>query len=410
MEIRSRRIASLSLSSALHGALLAVLVLSLVKGLSETPPGERIVAVVALPPPPEPTVSDVIADNQKRDAAHLDQEPLALPGGEIDISRIRARQDALFPLLTEGLPDLASTRGRSGPERDALAWFVPESVEPSDTPPLSLTDAQLHRIVDRAWSRLERWRSFVEVATLVSEHDPNLGRAADLVRAHIDRNLLQPYQLTRHADAQFWVLLHLAVDQEPIIRFVERFVKDHQGSRTAVELLFLLDELVQANRTTLLLLFATEPERDLTTTRDADPQAYDLAVAIHRRYVGLLRERGLNSFEAIEHTYDDIRARILTAIVETTADEYGAADARYLLGRIYWRQERRAEAMEMWRAIQPDGRGDYAPFYERIVPEVLAPSTETSGRISSTLGAEYLVWRRSSEMRLRQFGYGPDDY
>jgi hypothetical protein len=244
----------------------------------------------------------------------------------------------------------------------------------------------------------------------VSEHDPDAGRAADLVRTHIDRNLLQPYQLTRHADAQFWVLLHLAVDQEPVVRFVERFVRDHPGSRVATELLFLLDELTMANQITLFTLLVTEPERDLTTTHASDPRAYDLAVAIHRRYVGLLRERQLDSPEGIQRTYDDIRTRILTTIIQTSPDGYGAADARYLLGRIYWSQERRADAMETWRAIQPDNRRVYAPFYERVRPEVLSPSPLTMGRISAVLGAEYGAWRRSSEARLRQFGYSVGDF
>jgi hypothetical protein len=410
METRSRRIVSLSLSSGLHAALVAALVFSLVRGLPVMAPGERIVAVVELPPLPEPTVADVIADNQQRDAADQGEETLALPAGEIDISRIRARQDALFPLLTEGLPDLTSARGRTGTREGALAWYVPEAAGKAETRALSLTDAELNRLVDKSWSRLERWRSFAEIATLVSEHDPNAGRAADLVRTHIDRNLLQPYQLTRHADAQFWVLLHLAVDQEPVIRFVERFVRDHPGSRVATELLFFLDELVMANHTTLFTLLVTEPERDLTTTRAADPQAYDLAVAIHRRYVGLLRERQLDSPEGIGRTYDDIRTRILTTIIQTTPDGYGAADARYLLGRILWNQERRAEAMETWRAIQPDDRGVYASFYERIRPEVLSPSPLTMGRISAALGAEYGAWRKSSEARLRQFGYTSGDF
>lgn len=66
--------------------------------------------------------------------------------------------------------------------------------------------------------------------------------------------------------------------------------------------------------------------------------------------------------------------------------------------------------METWRAIQPDDRGVYASFYERIRPEVLSPSPLTMGRISAALGAEYGAWRKSSEARLRQFGYTSGDF
>jgi hypothetical protein len=52
----------------------------------------------------------------------------------------------------------------------------------------------------------------------------------------------------------------------------------------------------------------------------------------------------------------------------------------------------------------------YASFYERIRPEVLSPSPLTMGRISAALGAEYGAWRKSSEARLRQFGYTSGDF
>jgi hypothetical protein len=410
MEIRSRRITSLSLSSGLHATLLAVLVFGSLKGLSETTPVERVVGVVTLPPAPEPTVADVIADNQQLDEAHRGEDALGIPGLEIDISRIRARQHELFPLLTEGLPELVSAQRRTVSGREALIWFTPGMPGESGLPPLLLTDAELNRIVDAAWSRRERWQTFVEIATLVSEHDPDVGRAADLVRAHVDRNLLQQYNRRHPPDEQFWVLLYLAVDQQPIIRFVERFVREHPGSRVATELLFFLDELTEANLSTLVMLAITDPASELTLTRDLDPKAYELVLAIHGHYGRILRSRQLDSPARIQELYDDIRIHLLTTILETTPDGYGAADARYLLGRIYWNQDRVAEAMDWWRGIQPDVRGMYASFYSRIVSVVMAPSAITNARINAALGAARLEWRRSSTARLKQFGHTPSDF
>jgi hypothetical protein len=410
MEIRSRRITSLSLSSGLHATLLAVLVFGSLKGLSETTPGEHVVGVVTLPSEPRPTVADVIAENQQLDEAHRNDDALGIPGLEIDISRIRARQHELFPLLTEGLPELVSAQRRTVSGREALIWFTPSLPGESGSPPLLLTDAELNRIVDDAWSRRERWQSFVEIATLVSAHDPDVGRAVDLVRAHVDRNLLQPYNRRHPPDEQFWLMLYLAVDQAPIIRFVEGFVREHPGSRVATELLFLLEELTEANLATLVMLAVADPASELTLTRDLDPEAYELVLEIHRHYGGLLRSRQLDSPARIHGLYDDIRIHLLTTILEMTPDGYGAADARYLLGRIYWNQNRFAEAMDWWRGIQPDTRGMYASVYSRIVPAVVAPSTTTNARINAALGAARLAWRRSSTARLEQFGHTPGDF
>ncbi len=410
METRARRVASWSISSGLHATVLAVLVLASLRGLSDAPPGERLFAVVTIPPRPEPTVADVIADNQRRDEADRAEDRLAVPGLDIDISRIRARQDALFPLLTDGLPKLVPSRGRAALGRESLIWFVPDVPGASGMPPLRLNDAEVTRIVDRAWSRRDRWPSFAEIATLVSEHDPDAGSAAELVRTHVHRNLLQPYSAGVPPDKGFWALLNLAVDQQPIIRFVERFAAQHPGSRVATELLFFLDQLAEANRTTLLMLLVTEPGRDLILTRDLAPDAYELALAVRDRYIGILRSRQLDSRAGIDEVYDEVRIHLLRTILETTPDGYGAADARYLLGRIYWDQKRFADAMDWWRAIQPDSRGLYAPFYERIVPQLLAPPPDINATINAALGAERLAWRLSSTARLKQFGYTPSDY
>ncbi len=402
METSSRRVASLSLSSGLHAALLGVLVFASLQSLDQSP-SSRVVAVVTLPPAPEPTLADTIADLSKRDAAGEGGDDLDLPGGAIDIARIRARQHDLFPLLTDGVPALTGARDK------VLVWFD-DAAPAGDDRSLTLSDAALNRVVDRAWSRRDRWRSFVEIATLISAHDPDTGQSAQLVRAHIERNLLQPYDLHLQPETIFWGLLGLAVDQRPFIEFIERFVREHPRSRTATELLFLLDALAEANRSTLLVLFWTEPRRDLPVTREVDPGAYDLAVAIRGRYMDILERRSLASAAGIEGFYDDIRARILTTILETTPDGYGAADARYLLGRIRWAQERRAEAIDIWRLIEPDARGVYAPFYDRITPEVLASSSNAYGRISAALGAHRIAWQRDSRARLKQFGLTSTDY
>jgi len=50
----------------------------------------------------------------------------------------------------------------------------------------------LDRAVDRTWTRRGRWTKFSEVVNVLQWSDPDHGRAADLVKAYRDRNILQP--------------------------------------------------------------------------------------------------------------------------------------------------------------------------------------------------------------------------
>ncbi len=413
MTLLARRLVSLAISVALHAALVAVLVLVPIGQRPGAAPGEPVtVAVLAFPEPGEPSVADVITEDLEIADGVPQPEALRIPGFEVDVAKVRARQDELFPYLTATLTDLDDLRARAASRAGGLTWLVPSTPvrPPSGLPPLVLSDADLWHLVDDAWSRRERWRNFVTIATLVAEHDPDAGRAPELLRTHLDQNLLQPYYDTTTRDPRFWVMLNLAADHAPIIRFVGRFVRAHPSSRSSTELLFLLDEFAQASRDALLMLMATEPERDLGLTRAADPAAYELAIAIRERYRRWLRDRNLDSTAQIRRHYDSIRLRILTTIIETTPGRYGDADARFLIGRIRWDQSNVPDAMRWWNEITPDERRMYEPVYSELLPVVRAPGASRAARISALLGADYRRWLEFSTRRLAEFGYQLDTF
>lgn len=413
MTLLARRLVSLAISVALHAALVALLVLVPLGQRPGAAPGEPVtVAVLTFPEPGEPSVADLITEDLEIADGVPQPEALRIPGFEVDVAKVRTRQDELFPYLTETLTDLDDLRARAASRAGGLTWLVPSTPvrPPSGLPPLVLSDADLWHLVDDAWSRRERWRNFVTIATLVAEHDPDAGRAPELLRTHLDQNLLQPYYDTTTRDPRFWVMLNLAADHAPIIRFVGRFVRAHPSSRSSTELLFLLDELAQASRDALLMLMATQPERDLGLTRAADPAAYELAIAIRERYRRWLRDRNLDSTAQIRRHYDSIRLRILTTIIETTPGRYGDADARFLIGRIRWDQSNVPDAIRWWNEIAPDERRMYEPVYSELLPVVRSPGASRAARISALLGADYRRWLEFSTRRLAEFGYQLDTF
>ena len=415
MTLLGRRIVSLSISGVLHAA--SFLALTLIPPTD--PPGgspavgaEQVIVGVLSFPPGEPTVPDAIAHGRRLAGAVPNAEALVMPGFELNVAKIREWQDALFPFLTEDLTPVDRIRSAIEARQNSLTWLTPSPPERrrSGLPPLELSDMDLWHLVDEAWSRRERWDNFVKIATLVAEHDPDEGRAPELLRTHLDQNLLQPYYDAETRDPRFWVMLNLAADHAPIMQFVSAYVRDHPSTRSATELLFLLDEFAQASRDALLMLMATSPERDLRLTMAADSSAYELAVAVRDRYVNRLRELDLQNTDDVRRYYDTMRIRILTTILESTPGGYGAADARYLLGRILWHQNDVAGAMRWWGEIGPDERGMYAPVYSEVLQVMRSRIPLKAAPISALFGAEYRQWLDFSAQRLAEFGYRLDTF
>lgn len=331
-------------------------------------------------------------------------------GHEFDIGKIRRQRDALFPFVTAPLPFVdAASRRLEGPPPRLVNPFGPER-RTSDLPALQLSPAELQRTIDRAWSRRERWRNFSEIAALLEQHDPDAGDAAALVHGHVEQNLLQPYNDTVARDPRFWVTLGLAADHAPLIDFVGRYVRTHPSSRVSTELLFMLDEFAQASRDAMVMLLATDPWRLLDETRAADAEAFAFAVSLHEQYTRWARGEGLHRTADIRERFDDVRIRILETIVASSPGGYGAGDARFLLGRIFWERNDVAGALRWWRDIAPDGRGSYAAAAAAVAREAAFPGGASAAEISAILGAEYRRWLTSSAARLQQFGHTFDTF
>jgi hypothetical protein len=345
------------------------------------------------------------------DAPALDDDGGILLGGlNVDIDKIVRQREALFPFVTGSLPFLDAVLQRYEERPDRLVNPFGRERRTEELPVLKLDDAEYDRVIDRAWSRRVRWQSFSEIAALVREHDPNGGDAPLLVRSHLDHNLLQPYFDTTTRDPRYWVTLGLAADHEPFIQFVAAFVRDHPSSRATTELLFMLDEFAQASRDAMLMLLATDPDAMLGDTRAENADAFALARSIDRYYRDWARANRLDRSERVRERFDDVRVRILQAIVTSTPDGYGAADARFLLGRIYWDRNDRPAALAWWRDLVPDERDAYAEASAAIARELSESGALGSARINSILGAEYRRWLTFSADRLDQFGYAFDKF
>ena len=292
-------------------------------------------------------------------------------GFDFDLESIQRRKDILFPFLTAELTFLDEIRDRERTRELALGDPLrPRSSSPRL--PLGLSDDELQQVVDGAWARRHRWRAFAEAVSLAGRHDADDGRLPELFRGYVDQNILQPYCDSDTREPRFWAMLQNAAEHADFVEFVSAYAREHPSSRSTTELLFLLDELVEASRDALLLLLALDPQ-ELVDTARSNPAGVGLARQLQQHYRDRVERQGLKSAEAITAWFDALRLRLLTTIVATTPNGYRSADARFLAGQVLFGQGDLEGARTWWSAITPDAHDSYFPVLEAPErPEVAA--------------------------------------
>jgi len=193
------------------------------------------------------------------------------------------------------------------------------------------------------------------------------------------------------------------------IGFIRNYAAARPHTKVATELLFLLDTIAQANEDALATLVETDQPEDLQWTRQANARAYILMRRIEQEYARELGRRGLVTRSAISAYYDRVRLDILSGILRSTPDAYRANDARFLIGAIHWEQQRRRDALEIWRGLRPGTDDTHAEAIAQI-RSALLPAVPDSRNIELILRNQQGRWLAFSDDRLRRFGYRFDTY
>jgi hypothetical protein len=409
-----RRLTGHAVSIAMHAAVL-MLIAALPahrRSIAASGPRQVVVAMMAPRPTPQPA-QDAVITPPREERPGVEGDPTLYVGGfTFDVDTIARRRDLLFPFITGDVAFEQMTARLEQPDR-AVELDGADSAAARPQPALHLSNAALQAIVDRAWSRRDRWSSFAEIRDLLVRYDGTTGDAPRVLRRYLDQNILQPYYDASIPDPRLWVMLGLSVDHIDFIDFVATYLHDHRGTRAATDLLFLLDKLVQGNRDALLVLLRADPAQ-LDFTRRARGDAFDLLLGIQRHYRSALATRGLTTEASIAARYDTVRLRLLAAIVDTTPDGYRANDARYLAGALHWRDGEVDAALRVWRTIRPSADDSFFLAYSRVLAAI---ARRADGRldvdsraIAAALDAEDGRWLVASFDRLRQFGYRFDTY
>jgi hypothetical protein len=430
--MKTRRIIAFAISLTVHAVALVAAIVSSGRPPSVTRPAPRgrIATAFAAPrdddsgPPGLKPIDPLDALTLRAAAA---SQEVVLPSFSMNIAKIADRAAVLFPFVTPGLSlhrfAIVNQEELRDTFIDPQPAAAPRSYAGRAQRPLALSNADLQAVIDRSWSRRDRWTPFQEIVRLANAHDPDAGRLPDLLHAYQRQNGLQPYVDASIRDPRLWAELGLAADHVEFIRFVSEFASAHPGTRAATELLFLLDQLAQANMDALVTLLDTDPPASLEWTRETNRDAYDLIVTLRAHYARQLQRKGLASPDAIAAHYAKVRLAILDGILRNTPHGYRASDARFLIGAIRWREGDRGDALRAWRGMTIDPADAYATSSRRILDAIAAETggdradadaRETMRRIAvqvnAILRAEHGRWVMFSIDRLRQFGFHFDTF
>ena len=402
------------------GHVLAFWVLQSTPAIEHSRTPGKAMATFIVAPTEDPTYPGLEPRTTKQDLGALDSSSADSSGRfDFDASKIAARADVLFPFLTPGLSFENMGLAPSRASRHLVFAFGTAADAETDRPRpgLSIGDAELQGVIDRAWSRRDRWAAFGEIAALANRYDADSGALPRVFQAYQQQNWLQPYADAAPGvrDPRLWAELGLAADHVAFVGFISRYATAHPSTRATIELLFLLDKVVQAGYDALASLVDTSSDA-LEWTRERSPGAHALAGRLHQRYAGELARKGLTSAEQLQTFVEGVRLMLLKGILQTTPRGYRAADARFLTGSILWRQKQRREALLEWRDIRPDPSDTYFKAYSDILaaiadaPDSQANRSELATRIDGAMNAERGRWLMFSLDRLHAFGFRFDRF
>jgi hypothetical protein len=413
----------------MHVGLLVLVSRPVVPDLAPAGRPPRTVEVFVVPPPPPEDATfaglNPIESPGDRTAFPLPREQprLVIDSFEINILRIGRRAKVLFPFLTPGLSlDLFGLGSRPRlDERLANPLLQDPDRLAALNRPLALDDAALQALVDKSWSRRDRWSKFQPLVALAHDYSPDAGRLSEVFRHYREQNWMQPYEDATIRDPRLWAELGLAADHVDFIGFIRQYVSAHPSTRTSTELLFLLDDIAQASRNLLGTLLETDPATELLRTRAVHPRAHALVSEIRRYYQDELTRQRLTPDLGVSAYYDQVRIKILTGIVSSAPGGYRVNDARFLLGTIYWRQKKFDEALRWWAQITGDRADRYfvtysemlplfGPTNARVAPGSLKIDAKLTRQVNRVLDNDYGRWLVFSVDRLRKFGYRIDTF
>src|SRR5206468_2863565 len=125
----------------------------------------------------------------------LESSTLSIPGFTFDFRKIAGRATTLFPFLTPGLSlesFALAPRAETAGIRNPFAAPAPPENAGIRRPPLVMSDAALQSLIDKSWSRRDRWQAFQRLVQLADLYSADEGKLSSVIHAYVEQDGLQP--------------------------------------------------------------------------------------------------------------------------------------------------------------------------------------------------------------------------
>lgn len=191
-----------------------------------------------------------------------------------------------------------------------------------------------------------------------------------------------------------------------------------QGTKTATEILFTLENIYEIQERALLQYFQNKNRYDSYPPSKKQNIRVETIRRVVEKYEPILKEKNIHSYQDVKTLYTKKRKQIIDYLLKTTPNGYRQADALLEKGRIFWEeglqkndQAKMNEAIQIWKSIQGVNQenGDflYKDTYTQMLPFLATwdpkESDTTKNQFTNILNqriAKYLEKKRKREERL----------
>jgi hypothetical protein len=171
-----------------------------------------------------------------------------------------------------------------------------------------------------------------------------------------------------------------ALSKEDLFFTALKLLEKFDGSRFHTELLFVLENLFYTQQLGLHWYFKTARQ----TADSADIRSETLR-RLHAYYDPKLKSKKITNYDQALHLFTQRRLEICELIVRSSLHDYGAEDARFLQGLIYWQRESsREKALQIWRnlSFKANDRDSVYAKLQQTIQKAIAEHPDIPGLLA----------------------------
>ena len=204
-------------------------------------------------------------------------------------------------------------------------------------------------------------------------YDPNKGDLPIFIRELYYENL-QRLAYFFSSDETYFSLDYLqeSLNKEDFLKNSMFYLSELQGSKTATELLFIVENIYEIQQRTMKIYFQNKKKLQDSHKNSKQIRIHTIKRVIEN-YQNLMRKKNIQSYKDAEILYFQKRIEIIDYLSKNTPNNYRIKDTLFEKGKILWeyyrtskKQKLKQQAIKSWQKISniTDSKGDF--LYEEI--------------------------------------------